>query len=534
MNLFLVRLPPRLGMLLGVVAASMPLISQPSPPVVRLIGVYSNLYSHKTPGPDDPPGIEDPSRPILGLELYKEGNRVFGALTVAENVGDLAAPLEDIEYDPASGHLAFASWVFPDIWNGSDEPVSYATYGTYVQAEGVLSDRGLLLRIMKRNLPGRGKPTKGTTGWILDWGGWRPDWESIAPEWIPRVEAQKKVPQSYLAWRLTFPRPAMDFDRSASQPEPELLGPPNHWPPAAPVASPSKPPPAREPAPTPKSLGRFSALRYIEEAGDVLGEDVTLYQEGDHVFGTYTDAEGEPRSAPLEQLKFDPTTGRIYFEAWTFGGVTDASGYPGRQIPCWNLTLASGSIRGDGLHLRERHYSFDQARGAGAVAVDWNLDHLPPEEAFLPLVKDGDHAPSSYLEWRRDAGYPWFRKPLPEPGPPEAGGALASGSERPPARPAVVPSRALSPFWTAWINRIHRTSVRLRGIAVLFAVVFFAIGLVKFGRSLWQLDPLGAVLSAGLILAALAFTFSFFPLIILGAALAAPLVFRRDRIRLPR
>ena len=460
---------------------------------VTFKGVYSNLDN----------GLDTPLRPMIGLELFQEGDRWFGTLTTSDNLGGDGAPLEEITCDPSSGHLSFAALVL----GGQSGSVSK---GIYVQGEGVLSEQGILLRVTKRSFPDE-------DGSSQDVGGWQPDWSQATVQWVPRRSVPEPFPGSYLAWRLAFPQPALSaVEDPATQTPP--LGP---APPSAP-AEPSAP--KANLSPGLHLLGAFSTLQYEEETGDVVGAEVTLYQEGDHVFGSFVDAEGEPRSAPLERLTFNPATGWISFQAWVFGGVADDPRWPGIPIPCMAVHIASGFIRADGLHVSERSVLFDQARGAG---VNGNLGPDPSTEEFLPRIDSGaaQALPASFLDWRRSAGYSWFTDHLPAPQLPVASTPFGAPSFAPSGlKPSTATARDQDAAWEAWIQG---TYWRLRYLSTLLAILFGAIGWVMFAVTRRRGDWFGMLCSVGLLFTAVTFTRPTLVMAFLGGLLCFALFFRR-------
>ena len=76
-------------------------------------------------------------------------------------------------------------------------------------------------------------------------------------------------------------------------------------------------------------LGNFSNVRHVGE-DDALGYTVRLWKEGNKVFGLFAAYVGPPADPPvgiLEDVKFDPRTGRLSFSARLSTGLTSGQGY---------------------------------------------------------------------------------------------------------------------------------------------------------------------------------------------------------------
>jgi hypothetical protein len=84
------------------------------------------------------------------------------------------------------------------------------------------------------------------------------------------------------------------------------------------VLSPAPPQPASD-GPV-RALGHFSNMRYTEE--HAYGYSLLLWRQGDRIFGLLLIAHGMQAdfpTAPLENVRFDPKTGRLSFEATQHG-----------------------------------------------------------------------------------------------------------------------------------------------------------------------------------------------------------------------
>ena len=84
-----------------------------------------------------------------------------------------------------------------------------------------------------------------------------------------------------------------------------------------------------QPAATVQVLGNFSNVRRAGE-DDALGYTLRLWKEGNKLFGLFAAYVGPPADPPvgiLEDVKFDPRTGRLSFSARLSTGLVSGPGY---------------------------------------------------------------------------------------------------------------------------------------------------------------------------------------------------------------
>jgi hypothetical protein len=126
-------------------------------------------------------------------------------------------------------------------------------------------------------------------------------------------------------------------------------------------------------------VGEFSNMRYTEE--HAYGYSVQLWREGAAVFGLFLASEGLAGDTPtglLDDLKYDPRSGRLSFRAKLTMGV-DA-----RQQPSHDLFEFDGK-------LSARALSGVLKRAAASERI--NLRKLQPDSAL--------DQPRTYDEWKR-------------------------------------------------------------------------------------------------------------------------------------
>ena len=86
---------------------------------------------------------------------------------------------------------------------------------------------------------------------------------------------------------------------------------------------------AARPAPI-KVVGNFSNVRHVYD--DAFGYSLKLWKEGNRVFGlllVYTGAPSDPPTGILEDVKFDPRSGKLSFSARLTTGLVYGRGFTG-------------------------------------------------------------------------------------------------------------------------------------------------------------------------------------------------------------
>ena len=148
-------------------------------------------------------------------------------------------------------------------------------------------------------------------------------------------------------------------------------------------------------------VGEFSNMRYTEE--HAYGFAVQLWRKGADVFGLFMASEGLAGDTPtglLENIKYDPRTGRLTFNARLTTGVVIM---PNRkEEPSRDYFEFQGVLNGSAL-----------------TGILTRSDHLRPgatkttEQIRLrKLGKTAIMQPSSYDEWKKSAdGILRFRGP---------------------------------------------------------------------------------------------------------------------------
>jgi hypothetical protein len=148
-------------------------------------------------------------------------------------------------------------------------------------------------------------------------------------------------------------------------------------------------------------VGEFSNMRYTEE--HAYGFTVELWREGEQLFGLFLASAGLAGDTPaglLENVKYDPRTGRLSFSAkLTMGSVMLADGEqaPSRDFFEFDGTLGPSALAGT---LRQ----FDRLEAG-----------RPSTSVKARLRKQRGSAmtrPNNYGEWRREVeGILRFRGP---------------------------------------------------------------------------------------------------------------------------
>lgn len=104
-------------------------------------------------------------------------------------------------------------------------------------------------------------------------------------------------------------------------------------------------------------LGAFSGVKHAH--GDAFGYAVRLWKEGDQIFGlflVYTGAPYDPPTGILEDVKFDPRTGRLSFFTRASTGLTysqEHRGVPARDRFKFEGVLTRRQLRGNLSHTNE-------------------------------------------------------------------------------------------------------------------------------------------------------------------------------------
>lgn len=104
-------------------------------------------------------------------------------------------------------------------------------------------------------------------------------------------------------------------------------------------------------------LGAFSGVKHTHD--DAFGYVVKLWKEGDQIFGlflVYTGAPYDPPTGILEDVKFDPRTGRLSFSARVSTGLTysqEYRGVPARDRFKFAGVLTRRQLRGNLSHTNE-------------------------------------------------------------------------------------------------------------------------------------------------------------------------------------
>jgi hypothetical protein len=135
-------------------------------------------------------------------------------------------------------------------------------------------------------------------------------------------------------------------------------------------------------------LGEFSDMRFTAE--HQYGDTVQLYREAGTEFGLFMHSAGLAGDTPtglLEDVRFDPSTGKLSFSARLTTGVQYA---PAGNVPSRDLFRFDGRLRDDTL--------------TGTLERKDMLNQTAPAESrpvTLKRTKETLDRPASYTAWRR-------------------------------------------------------------------------------------------------------------------------------------
>lgn len=141
-------------------------------------------------------------------------------------------------------------------------------------------------------------------------------------------------------------------------------------------------------------IGSFDNLRFTED--HAYGYAVEIWRQGNQVFGlfmTYQGVQADPPTGLLENIKFDPKTGKLSFRARLTTGLTynqQHSGVPSRNI-----------FQFDGYLRRERIEGNIETSNALFPDIEPQRENV-----VIRKSKEGTAAMqrfSSYAEWKRRA-----------------------------------------------------------------------------------------------------------------------------------
>lgn len=113
-----------------------------------------------------------------------------------------------------------------------------------------------------------------------------------------------------------------------------------------------------QPANAVRVLGNFSNVRRAGE-DDAFGHTLRLWKEGNKLFGLFAAYVGPPADPPvgmLEDVRFDPRTGRLSFSARLSTGLVSGQGYDrvaSRDRFVFKGVLARREVRGTLQHSND-------------------------------------------------------------------------------------------------------------------------------------------------------------------------------------
>ena len=151
---------------------------------------------------------------------------------------------------------------------------------------------------------------------------------------------------------------------------------------------------AAQPASAVRRLGVFTNMRYTAE--HQYGYSVELWREKDRVFGLLLVSAGLAGDTPtglLEDVSFDPKTGRLTFRARLSTGSTFDEN--NQQVPTRDVYEFSGALKGQRLTGTLEH---TDSAGRSAASEKTRVSLRKSKSESASMIQ-----PGSYDEWKREA-----------------------------------------------------------------------------------------------------------------------------------
>lgn len=141
-------------------------------------------------------------------------------------------------------------------------------------------------------------------------------------------------------------------------------------------------------------VGAFTNMRFTED--HAYGYEAQIWREGNNVFGLFLAAQGQIGDTPtgiLEDVSFDPKTGRLAFRARLTLGITydrQRNGTPSRDVFHFNGSMQRSKIEGT-LEISNALLA-DQLPSRENITLKRTEEQTSSMETF-----------ANYEEWRKRA-----------------------------------------------------------------------------------------------------------------------------------